>query len=42
MKCWNPTFDAQVNIIVIHVKVLKIQYGAIMEALRKKEKQDET
>jgi hypothetical protein len=42
MKCWNTTFNAQVNTIVIHVRVVEIQYGAIVEALREKKKQDET
>ncbi len=40
MKCWNSTFNAQVNIVVIHVGVVEIQYGAIMEALRKKTRQN--
>jgi hypothetical protein len=41
MKCWNSTFNAQVNIVVLHVGVVEIQYGTIVEALREK-KQDKT
>jgi hypothetical protein len=36
MKCWNSTNNAQVNIIVIHARVMEIQYGAIVEAFNKK------
>jgi hypothetical protein len=44
MKCWNSAFDAQgwrVIIVVIQVGALKI-YVAPVEALRKKERGDET
>jgi hypothetical protein len=44
MKCCNSTFNAQgskVIIVVAHLGVVKI-YVAAVEALRKKERQDET
>ncbi len=44
MKCWNSAFNAQgsrLNILVVHVRAVKI-YVAAVEALRKKERQDET
>jgi len=44
MKCWNSAFNAQgwrVIIVVIQVGALKI-YVAPVEALRKKERGDET
>jgi hypothetical protein len=44
MKCWNSTFNAQgsrVIILVVQVGAVKI-YLAALEALRKKERQDET
>jgi hypothetical protein len=44
MKCWNSAFNAQgsrVIIVVVQVGAVKI-YVAAMEALRKKERQDET
>jgi hypothetical protein len=44
MKCCNSTFNAQGSkliIVVVHLGVVKI-YVAAVEALRKKERQDET
>ncbi len=44
MKCWNSAFNAQgsrVIVVVVQVRVVKI-YVAAVEALRKKERQDET
>jgi hypothetical protein len=44
MKCWNSAFRAQgsrVIIVVVQVRALKI-YIAAVEALMKKERQDET
>ncbi len=44
MKCWNSAFNAQgtrVIIVVVHVEAMKI-YVAAVEALRKKERGDET
>jgi len=44
MKCWNSAFNAQgsrVIIIVLYLGALKI-YVAAVEALRQKERQDET
>jgi len=44
MKCWNSAFNAQgsrVIIVVVQVRAVKI-YVAAMEALKKKERQDET
>jgi hypothetical protein len=44
MKCWNSAFNAQgskVIIVVVQVGGVKI-YVAAVEALRKKETQDET
>jgi predicted proteasome-type protease len=44
MKCWNLAFSAQdsrVIIVVVQAGALKI-YVAVVEALRKKERQDET
>jgi hypothetical protein len=44
MKCWNSAFNAQgsrLTIIVVHLGAVKI-YVAGVEALRKKERQDET
>jgi NADH:ubiquinone oxidoreductase subunit 6 (subunit J) len=44
MKCWNSAFNAQclkVIIIVVHVGAVKICVVAL-EALRQKERQDET
>jgi len=44
MECWNSAFNAQgsrVIIIVVQVGAVKI-YVAAVEALRKKERQDET
>ncbi len=44
MKCWNAAFNAQglrVIIVVVQVGAVKI-YVATVEALRKKERQDET
>jgi NADH:ubiquinone oxidoreductase subunit 6 (subunit J) len=44
MKCWNSAFNAQglrLIIIVVHVGAVKI-YVVVVEALRKKERQDET
>jgi hypothetical protein len=44
MKCWNSAFNAQgsrVIIVVVQVGAVKI-YVAPMEALRKKERGDET
>jgi hypothetical protein len=44
MKCWNSAFNAQgsrVIIVAVHVGAVKI-YVAAVEALRKKERQDET
>jgi len=44
VKCWNSSFNVQglrVFIVVVQVGVVKI-YGAVAEALRKKETQDET
>jgi hypothetical protein len=44
MKCCNSAFNAQGSrliIVVVHVKAVKI-YVAAVEALRKKERQDET
>ncbi len=43
MKCWNSAFNAQgsrVMIVVVQVGAVKI-YVAAVEALRKKERQDE-
>jgi len=44
MKCWNSAFNAQgsrVIIVVVPLGAVKI-YVAAVEALRKKERQDET
>jgi len=44
MKCWNSASNAQgsrVILVVLQVGALKI-YVAAVEALRKKERQDET
>jgi hypothetical protein len=44
MKCWNSAFNVQgsrVIIVVVHLGAVEI-YVAPMEALRKKERQDET
>jgi hypothetical protein len=44
MKCWNSAFNAQglkVVIVVVQVGAVKI-YVARVEALRKKQRQDET
>jgi hypothetical protein len=44
MKCGNSALNAQglrVIIVVVHVRVVKI-YVAAVQALRKKERQDET
>jgi len=44
MKCWNSTFNAQGSrliIVVVQVGAVKI-YVAAEEALRKKERGDET
>ncbi len=44
MKCWNSAFNAQgsrIVIIVVWVGAMKI-YVAAVDALRKKERQDET
>jgi hypothetical protein len=44
MKCCNSAFNAQgsrVTIVVVQVGAVKI-YAAAVEALRKKERQDET
>jgi len=44
MKCWNSAFNAQGSrliIVVVQVGAVKICVAA-MEALRKKERQDET
>jgi hypothetical protein len=44
MKCWNSAFNAQGSrliILVLQVGAVKIYVGAV-EALRKKERQDET
>jgi hypothetical protein len=44
MKCWNSAFSAQglrVIIVVVQVGAVKI-YVAAVEAIRKKERQDET
>jgi len=43
MKCWNSAFNAQgsrIIIVVVHVGAVKI-YAAAVQALRKKETQDE-
>ncbi len=44
MKCWNSAFNAQrlrVIIVIVRVGAVKI-YVAAVEALRKKERGDET
>ncbi len=44
MKCWNSAFNAQgsrVIVVVVHSRAVKI-YVAAVEALRKKERGDET
>jgi hypothetical protein len=44
MKCWNSAFNAQGSrliIVVVQVRAVKI-YVAAVQALRKKESQDET
>jgi hypothetical protein len=44
MKCWNSAFNAQgprLIRVVIQLGAVKI-YAAAVEALRKKERQDET
>jgi hypothetical protein len=44
MKCWYSAFNAQDSrliIVVVQLRVVKI-YVAAVEALRKKERQDET
>jgi hypothetical protein len=44
MKCWYSAFNAQgsrVTIVVVQVEAVKI-YAAIVEALGKKERGDET
>jgi hypothetical protein len=43
-KCWNSAFNAQGSrliIVVVQVRAVKMYVGAV-EALRKKERQDET
>jgi NADH:ubiquinone oxidoreductase subunit 6 (subunit J) len=45
MKCWNSAFNAQglrVIIVVVQVGAVKIYVAAVVEALRKKERHDET
>jgi hypothetical protein len=44
LKCWNSTFNAQGSRVIIEVvQVLPVKiYVAAGEALRKKERQDET
>jgi hypothetical protein len=44
MKCWNVSFNAQGSrliIVVVQVRPVKI-YVAAVEALKKKERHDET
>jgi hypothetical protein len=42
MKFWNSAFQAQGSrVIIVHVQVVKI-YVVAVEALRKKERHDET
>ncbi len=44
MKCWNSAFNAQGSrlvIVIVQLGAVKI-YVAAVEALRKKERQDET
>jgi len=44
MKCWNSLFNAQgsrVITVAVHVAAVKV-YVAAVEALRKKERPDET
>ncbi len=45
MKCWNSAFNAEgsrVIIVVVQVRAVKIFNVAAVQALRKKETQDET
>ncbi len=45
MKSWNSAFNAQSSkliIVVVHLGAVKIYVAAAVEALRKKETQDET
>jgi len=43
MKCWNLAFNAQGSrVIIVHVQVGVKIYVAALEALRKKERGDET
>jgi hypothetical protein len=45
MKCWNSAFNAQgsrVTVVVVHVGALKIYVAVAVEALRKKERGNET
>jgi hypothetical protein len=45
LKCWNSAFNAQgsrVIIVIVHVGEVKIYVAAMLQALRKKETQDET
>jgi cell shape-determining protein MreD len=44
MKCWNPLFNAQGSrLILVIVRVGEVEiYVAAIEALRQKERQDET
>jgi predicted oxidoreductase (fatty acid repression mutant protein) len=45
MKCWNSAFNAQgsrVIILVVQVGGVMKKYVAVVQALRKKETQDET
>jgi CDP-diglyceride synthetase len=45
MKCWNSSFNAQGSrpiIVVVQVGIVKIYVAVAVEALRKKERQDET
>ncbi len=44
MKCWNPTFNARGSrliIVLVQLGAVKI-YVAAVEALRQKERQDQT
>jgi hypothetical protein len=45
MKCWNSAFNAQGSrpiIVVVQLGAVKIYVAAAVEALREKERQDET
>jgi hypothetical protein len=45
IKCWNSAFNARGSrliIVVVHLGEVKIYVAAAVEALRKKERQDET